>query len=468
MSDARSPAARRAKAGRRRWIRKLAMPAGAMLLALTAALAGCGAGEPAQTSTTPAPAAESPPPSASPSPQAPIAFTDAVLQGDVYESGMGAELVLVRPDDEPDQAYLYSMTAQVPGLIHLDVAADEEIAGVHWAVEQDPDSDPKAVALVYVTTEASGLNAVPDRVQMRVYDERGDELLREDLGNGIVGTPIEPGWDFTADPSAYGTLVAGVLVFSTELEDGTFAVVGYDIEDASELWRTTGAIRPEEAGAPLANGLVALDWQETLSAFDPRTGAIRWTAPQMNSVHAQGAVSQYLTAYESASAWIGPDPVTFLDIDTGGVLDPAQKFHSYAVDQLTGGMSFAWYVLDGGSSDEPGFLVRSADGEETISLDANSAHAAGVEDVVGMWNGLIWLTNSSGLDVVDASTGDRISQITESNEVLRVPEDARASWTLLRIDGGTFSDDTLILARHPQGEPTVDDLNIFTRPEAPQ
>lgn len=431
----------------------------ALALAATLSLATCSSGEPAQTAppTAADPSTTAPQPTAEPA----ITFTDVVLQSDVIEA-FGAQIVLVRGDTR-GMATLYSLAQQNPMTIALDVKPDEAVEGVSWAVEQDQGAEPLAVALVYITTEASGLNATADKIQMRVYDDTGAELSRTDLPSDITGTPYEPGDLGGAKPSRYLTVMNGTAVFTTELADDTYAVLGYDIASATEKWRMVGPEEPERTGAPLATGWVALDWQDALTAFDPATGNAQWRSEQMSSVYAHGG-APFLTGYASPAAWSGPDPVDFIDGATGAIMSIPDGFTNYGVDPITGESTFLWFASDSSPADNPGLLVRKAEGADVFALDAQKTGAAGVQDILAMWNGLIWVETSAGKDVVTAATGARTPSISGGGEVYRIPEYATPDWTITKIDGGTFGDDTRILTRHPGADPSLETLSVQTAP----
>ncbi len=334
----------------------------ALALAAALSLPACSSGEPAQPAPPPAadPSTTVPQPTAEPA----IAFTDVVLQSDVIEA-FGAQIVLVRGDTR-GMATLYSLAQQNPVTIALDVEPDEAVEGVSWAVEQDQDAEPLAVALVYITTEASGLNATADKIQMRVYDDTGTELSRTDLPSDVTGTPYEPGDFGGAKPSRYLTVMNGTAVFTTELADDTYAVLGYNVASATEKWRTVGPEEPERTGAPLENGWVALDWQDALTAFDPATGNTQWRSEQMSSVYAHGD-APFLTSYASPAAWSGPDPVDFIDGATGAIMSIPDGFTNYGVDPITCESAFLWFASDSSPADKPGLLVRSAEGADVFA-----------------------------------------------------------------------------------------------------
>lgn len=255
----------------------------------------------------------------------------------------------------------------------------------------------------------------------------------------------------------------GTAVFSTELADDTYAVLGYDVASATETWRTVGPEEPERTGAPLENGWVALDWQGALTAFDPATGNAQWQTAQMSSVYAHGG-APFLTGYASPAAWSGPDPVNFIDGATGAIMSIPDGFTDYAVDPLTGESTFLWFASNSSSADKPGLLVRSAEGADVFALNAQKTGAAGVQDVLATWNGLIWVETSAGKDVVSASTGARAPSISGGGEVYRIPEYAMPDWTITTVDGGTFGDDMRILTRHPGGDPSLETLNVQSAP----
>lgn len=431
----------------------------ALALAAALSLPACSSGEPAQ----PAPPAAADPSTTVPQPTAEpaIAFTDVALQSDVVEA-FGAQIVLVRGDTR-GLAILYSLAQQNPVTIALDIEPDEAVEGVSWAVEQDQDAEPLAVALVYITTEASGLNATADKIQMRVYDDTGTELSRTDLPSDVTGTPYEPGDFGGAKPSRYLTVMNGTAVFTTELANDTYAVLGYNVASATEKWRTVGPEEPERTGAPLENGWVALDWQDALTAFDPATGNTQWRSEQMSSVYAHGD-APFLTSYASPAAWSGPDPVDFIDGATGAIMSIPDGFTNYDVDPITGESAFLWFASDSSPADKPGLLVRSAEGADVFTLDAQKTGAAGVQDILAMWDGLIWVETSAGKDVVVAATGARAPTISGGGEVFRIPEYATPDWTITTVDGGTFGDDTRILTRHPGGDLSLETLSVQTAP----
>ena len=255
----------------------------------------------------------------------------------------------------------------------------------------------------------------------------------------------------------------GTAVFTTELADDTYAVLGYDLSSITEKWRTVGPVEPERTGAPLANGWVALDWQDVLTAFDPATGNVQWRSEQMSSVYAHG-VAPFLTGYASRADWSGPDPVDFIDGATGAIMSIPDGFTNYGVDPITGESTFLWFASDSSPADKPGLLVRSAEGADVFALDAQKTGAAGVRGILAMWNGLIWVETSAGKDVVVAATGARAPSISGGGEVYRIPEYATPDWTITKIDGGTFGDDTRTLTRHPGGDPSLETLNVQSAP----
>ncbi|HCJ48663.1 MAG TPA: hypothetical protein DHW40_04920 [Microbacterium sp.] len=385
-------------------------------------------------------------------------FRDVALDGHIYETGLGAELVVV-PDDNvrSPTAKLYSLAAPEPISIVLDLEANEELESAMWLAEQSPESTPKAVALLYISTEASGLNATKDRVQMRVFDNDGVEIARHDLGNQIIGIPYNASSAPVARPAEYAALVGGTIVASTMREGNQYVLVGLDVDDAEELWRKTSDIEPESVGAALPNGLVAVDWDDSLLGIDPATGDVAWSAPRQRSVDAQGA-ARFITSYESASAWTGPDPVEAFDVETGKYLDLPDGFQSYAVDQRTGDSAFAWFLsADGGPGD--GFMIRRADGSSGIRLSQGEIRDLDLAGVRGAWNGFVWVETSAGLDVVDIVTGDRADGM--AGRVIGVPVYARDGWTITEVSGGTFGNDVATLSRHPNVDISVVDLPIF-------
>lgn len=170
----------------------------AFALAAALGLAACSSEEPAQPAplTAADPSTTVPQPTAEPA----IAFTDVVLQSDVIQA-VGAQIVLARGDTR-GMATLYSLAQQNPVTIALDVEANETVEGVSWAVEQNQDAEPRAVALVYITTEASGLKATADKVQMRVYDDTGAELSRTDLPKTSPAHRTNPATSAAPNPAA--------------------------------------------------------------------------------------------------------------------------------------------------------------------------------------------------------------------------------------------------------------------------
>lgn len=421
------------------------------------AVTSCSADGPAQPVATVAEPNATPSPALSAQPA--ITFQDAVLASDTIEA-FGAQIVLVRGDTR-GIAILYSLAQQSPATIALDVEPGEAVEGVSWAVEQDEDADPVAVALVYISTEASGLNATADKIQMRVYDDTGTEHSRTDLPSDITGTPYEPGDLGGATPSRFFAVVNGTAVFTTELSDGTYAVLGYDVTTATQKWRTVGTDEPAKTGAPLSNGWVALDWQDKLTALDPATGDVKWTSDRVSTATG-GAGVPYVVTTEPSPRYVDRSLVKFLDNETGAQRSIPEDAVSYAVDPLTGESSFFWHTLIGSDpADQSGVLVRSADNTDLFALDGEKTTAAGVQDILAMWNGYLWIETSAGSDIVVAATGDRAPGISTGDTVLRVPNHASKSWTITEIDGGTFGDDTLILTRHPGGTTNLDDLNVL-------
>ncbi|WP_307450868.1 MULTISPECIES: hypothetical protein [Microbacterium] len=428
-----------------------------MVLALTLMVASCSASDPAQpvppagVDTT----AQVPSPAAEPA----IVFEDVALESDVIEAS-GAHIVLMRGDTR-GMATLYSTAQQDPASIALNVEPGETVEGVSWAVEQDEDADPVAVALVYIATEASGLNATPDKIQMRVYNDTGTELSRTDLPSDITGTPYEPGDLGGATPSRYFTVVNGTAVFTTELAGGTYAALGYDVTTATETWRVTGTEEPAKTGASLANGWVALDWQDALTALDPTDGSIKWTSGRVSTVSAEGD-TPYVVTTERSPKSAERYRVKFLDNETGAPRVLPDDVVSYAVDPLTGESAFRLSVWDDRKlSDKTGLVVRSVDNTDIYVVDAQKTADAGVQDILAMWNGYAWIETSAGKDVIVAATGDRAPGISTGDTVLRVPEYASKNWTITKIDGGTFGHDALILTRHPGGTTNLDDLNVL-------
>lgn len=98
---------------------------------------------------------------------------------------------------------------------------------------------------------------------------------------------------------------------------------------------------------------------------------------------------------------------------------------------------------------------------EVSSLNTPKTAPAGVQDILSMWNGYLWIRTSAGKDIVVAATGDRAPGISTGDTVLRVPEHAQGDWTMTKIDGGTFGHDTLILIRHPGESTNHDDVNVL-------
>lgn len=411
-------------------------------------------------SPTPRKTTPSPTPSPTRTPTPIVTSTDLAME----PLATGAAIV-IEPIEEYDQSHVTLYSPQAPAGVGVSVAvrANEKLRDVTWAVESDSGAPPTAVAIVFISTEASGLTGTPDRLELRTFDATG-ALQSTVPAEGLTGISAGfEGWfrDSAADAAA---VVDGTLLISTRSLENQWIVAGLSTATGARSWTIPAeddvdngfAVAPEQK-------LALFTRRNTLYAIDPATGHVTWQTDGAEGSIETFDASPFFHA-NLARASVGTLPGDFRDTATGTAFAVPPDYRSWAVDEITGRLALTWSSdWDGDYPDSgPGFLVLNTDGSTVFTLTADEARNVGKIEILGAYDNRIWIQNSSGVDIIDSATGQRDPIVTTTDEpVLWMPAGGNRVWTLLSTGDSSSAAYRLVL--HPGGPVPLAQLSLFSQ-----
>lgn len=189
-----------------------------------------------------------------------------------------------------------------------------------------------------------------------------------DLATGV------PVWGDTGAANGLASYVVNGVLIDQLFENGTQLVRGRSVVDGGELWRHEGFVNPryrQPDGS--ADGLVVLaDWPatNTVSALEPSTGEIRWTAPidgePPHVLFNTGGI--YAFNVDATSSTAGAIVVTRLDPATGTtVWQHSIDGASRADDAFVGDETFVAVIRRPDGFVERYVALSTTTGEQTSS-----------------------------------------------------------------------------------------------------
>jgi len=434
--------------------------------ALIAAASGSGGGaDPAAEQSSrpapPSPTSRTTTPRPTPTPTPTRTATATRLKMAPLRTGAA---IVIEPTKEyaHENVVLYSTQASTGVPISVGVRSNEKLRDVMWAVESDPDATPVAVAIVYISTEASGLNGTPDRLELRTFDATG-ELRSTVEAEGLTGIPAGfEGWyrDSAVDTAA---LFRGTLVVCARSSQKEWVLAGIAASTGARLWTTVmeDDLDFDIRIAP-AQQLALFVREGTLYAVNPALGTVSWqTEGRHNDIETFPAAPFFHVNVSSGMGSNTP-PSQFRMTATGAPFTLPAGYTSWAVDQLTGRLSLTWSDSSGGyPKSGPGFLVQDPDGSMVYTISADEARTVGGIGVLGAYDNRVWIRNTSGIDVVDSVSGARDPVVTAgSAPLVWVPAEGNRTWTLLATDVSTATSYRLVF--HPDGPVPLADLGLYS------
>lgn len=339
-------------------------------------------------------------------------------------------------------------------------------------VQQSPDQDTIAVTSAIVRIPAEGLDTESYEIQASVFGITGEEVRR-------VHYPVSKVQEFISSENGtwvdavglYGDTV--VVKYDTgEYVDGTDIdeekIVAIDSISGDKVWEFT--LTPPPADLPdvksssfmencspypaglevgyadalesTSSGDVLFGDGDGMASLDVETGKLVW---KESSQRCYGGVLDPSGTFPYRIIREDDDEVSLHDMRTGERLSPLGA--NFAIDQVgnMAAVTYTRYYNEGGTDTREGMpalqVIDLEDGKVVYELENTPERIEGGINILGAFNGIMWVQNGSDVTVADMTTGQTVpeSDALESAAVKGapgLPMFAGDNWLVLKGENG--------------------------------